>query len=50
MSRSGIGPAEVFVAVENLFDTSYGVGKGPATSIVSIRAPLPFHDGLRCRF
>jgi hypothetical protein len=41
---------EVFVAVENLFDTTYGVGKDPTTSIVSIRAPLLFHDGLSFRF
>jgi outer membrane receptor protein involved in Fe transport len=42
--------SEVFLAVENLFGTTYAVGKDPATGVVSIGAPLLFHGGLRVRF
>jgi outer membrane receptor protein involved in Fe transport len=42
--------SEVFLAVENLFDTTYAVGKDPATGVVSIGAPLLFHGGIRFRF
>jgi outer membrane receptor protein involved in Fe transport len=41
--------AEVFFAVENLFDTTYEVGK-TADGIVTIGAPLLVHGGLRVRF
>ncbi|MGH8070905.1 MAG: TonB-dependent receptor plug domain-containing protein [Candidatus Entotheonellia bacterium] len=42
--------SEIFVAVENLFDTMYAIGKDPATGVVSIGAPLLFHGGIRFRF
>jgi iron complex outermembrane receptor protein len=42
--------SEAFVAVENLLDTTYAVGKDPATGVVSIGAPLLFHGGIRFRF
>ena len=42
--------SEVFIAVENLFDTTYSVGKDPATGVVSVGAPLLFHGGIRFRF
>jgi iron complex outermembrane receptor protein len=46
-----IAPAsEVYVAVENLFDTTYSVGKDPATGVVSIGIPRLVHGGLRWRF
>jgi outer membrane receptor protein involved in Fe transport len=45
-----VAASEVFVAVENLFDTTYAVGKDPATGVVSIGAPLLFHGGIRFRF
>jgi outer membrane receptor protein involved in Fe transport len=41
---------EIFLAVENLFDTTYAVGKDPATGVVSIGAPLLLHGGVRMRF
>jgi outer membrane receptor protein involved in Fe transport len=45
-----VAASEVFVAVENLFDTTYAIGKDPSTGVVSIGAPLLFHGGLRWRF
>jgi hypothetical protein len=45
-----LAASEVFLAVENLFDTTYAVGKDPATGVVSIGAPLLFHGGIRFRF
>ena len=45
-----VAASEVFVAVENLFDTTYAVGKDPATGVVSIGAPFLFHGGIRWRF
>ena len=42
--------SEVFLAVENLFDTTYAVGEDPATGVVSVGAPLLFHGGIRFRF
>jgi iron complex outermembrane receptor protein len=42
--------SEIFVAVENLFDTTYAIGKDPATGVVSTGAPLLFHGGIRFRF
>lgn len=46
----GVAASEVFVAVENLFDTIYAVSKDPVTGVVSIGAPLLFHGGMRFRF
>jgi hypothetical protein len=46
----GVAASEVFVAVENLFDTIYAVGKDPVTGVVGIGAPLLFHGGIRFRF
>jgi outer membrane receptor protein involved in Fe transport len=45
-----VAASEIFLAVENLFDTTYAVGKDPATGVVSIGAPLLFHGGVRFRF
>jgi outer membrane receptor protein involved in Fe transport len=45
-----VAASEIFLAVENLFDTTYAVGKDPTTGVVSIGAPLLFHGGLRFRF
>jgi outer membrane receptor protein involved in Fe transport len=42
--------SEIFVAVENLFDTTYAAGKDPATGVVSIGTPLLLHGGIRFRF
>ena len=41
--------AEVFLAVENLFDKTYEVGK-TADGIVTVGAPLLVHGGIRVRF
>jgi outer membrane receptor protein involved in Fe transport len=45
-----VAASEVFVAVENLFDITYAVGKDPATGVVSVGAPLLLHGGIRWRF
>ena len=45
-----VAASEVFVAVENLFDTTYAVGKDPTTGVVSVGAPLLLHGGIRWRF
>jgi len=42
--------SEIFVAVENLFDTTYAIGKDPVTGVVSTGTPLLFHGGVRLRF
>ena len=41
---------EVFLAVENLFDTTYAVGKDPSTGVVTTGTPLLVHGGIRLRF
>jgi outer membrane receptor protein involved in Fe transport len=41
---------ELFLAVENLFDSTYAVGKDPATGIVTTGSPRLVHGGLRFRF
>jgi hypothetical protein len=41
--------AEVFLAVESLFDKTYEVGK-TADGIVTVGAPLLVHGGVRVRF
>jgi iron complex outermembrane receptor protein len=46
----GASASEVFLAVENLFDKTYAVGKDPATGLVTIGMPLLVHGGLRFRF
>jgi hypothetical protein len=45
-----VAAAELFVAVENLFDTTYAIGKDPAPGVVSIGAPLLLHGGIKLRF
>ncbi|HXH13647.1 MAG TPA: TonB-dependent receptor [Alphaproteobacteria bacterium] len=42
--------SEIFLAVENLFDTTYAVGKDPATGVITTGTPLLVHGGLRFRF
>jgi outer membrane receptor protein involved in Fe transport len=42
--------SEIFVAAENLFNTTYAVGKDPINSVVSTGAPFLFHGGVRFRF
>jgi outer membrane receptor protein involved in Fe transport len=42
--------AELFLAVENLFDTTYAVGKDPSTGVVTTGTPLLVHGGIRIRF
>ncbi len=42
--------SEIFVAVENLFNTTYAVGKDPVTGVVSTGTPFLFHGGVRFRF
>ena len=41
---------EVFLAVENLFDTTYAVGKDPSTGLITTGTPLLVHGGVRVRF
>jgi iron complex outermembrane receptor protein len=41
---------EIFLAVENLFDSTYAVGKDPATGIVTTGSPRLVHGGMRFRF
>src|SRR5574337_497341 len=47
-----LSAGEVFLAVENLFDRTYEVGKTgtPTNNIVTIGAPVLVHGGLRVRF
>ena len=42
--------SELFLGVENLFDTTYAVGKDPSTGLVTIGSPRLVHGGLRFRF
>ena len=44
-----LSAGELFLAVENLFDRTYEVGK-TADGIVTVGAPLLVHGGLRLRF
>ena len=46
LARSG----EMFLGVENLFDSTYAVGKDPATGLVTTGTPRLVHGGLRFRF
>jgi len=41
---------EIFLAVENLFDSTYAVGRDPATGLVTTGSPRLLHGGLRFRF
>jgi outer membrane receptor protein involved in Fe transport len=41
---------EVFLSVENLFDSTYAVGKDPATGLVTTGSPRLIHGGIRFQF
>ena len=41
---------EIFLGVENLFDSTYVVGKDPATGLVTTGSPRLVHGGIRWRF
>ena len=41
---------EIFLGVENLFDSTYAVGKDPATGLVTTGSPRLVHGGIRFRF
>ena len=41
---------EIFLSVENLFDTTYAVGKDPGTGLVTTGSPRLVHGGIRFRF
>lgn len=42
--------SEMFLSVENLFDTTYAVGKDPATGLVTTGSPRLIHGGIKMRF
>jgi hypothetical protein len=44
-----LSASELFLSVENLFDTTYEVGK-TTDGIVTIGAPVLVHGGIRIRF
>jgi hypothetical protein len=44
-----VSASELFLAVENLFDRTFEVGK-TTDGIVTIGAPLLVHGGVRVRF
>ena len=41
---------EIFLGVENLFDSTYAVGKDPVTGLVTTGSPRLVHGGIRWRF
>jgi outer membrane receptor protein involved in Fe transport len=41
---------EIFLGVENLFNSTYAVGKDPATGLVTTGTPRLVHGGLRFQF
>jgi outer membrane receptor protein involved in Fe transport len=41
---------EIFLSVENLFDTTYAVGKNPGIGLVTTGSPRLVHGGIRFRF
>jgi outer membrane receptor protein involved in Fe transport len=41
---------EIFLSVENLFNSTYAVGKDPATGLVTTGTPRLVHGGVRLRF
>lgn len=45
-----VSAGEVFLGVENLFDTTYAIGKDPSTGVVTTGTPLLVHGGVRLRF
>ena len=45
-----ITASALFLSVENLFDTTYAIGKDPATGLVTIGSPRLVHGGFRFRF
>jgi hypothetical protein len=42
--------AAIFLGVENLFDTTYAIGKDPATGLVTTGSPRLVHGGIKFRF
>ena len=46
LTRAG----EIFFSVQNLFDTTYAVGKDPGTGLVTTGTPRLVHGGVRFRF
>jgi hypothetical protein len=41
---------EIFLGVENLFNSTYAVGKDPVTGLVTTGTPRLVHGGIRFRF